>query len=63
MTSDKKDFIVTKNKDESVTFSIRIERKLQAELDNLAAKSNRSRNELIEMSIRYALSNLKFLDD
>lgn len=63
MTTDKKDFVVTKNKDESVTFSIRIKKSIQEELDELSTKSNRSRNELIELSIRYALDNLKFIDD
>ena len=63
MATDKKDFIITKSKDESVTFSIRIKKSIQEELDELAAKSNRSRNELIELSIRYALDNLKFIDD
>lgn len=63
MTNDKKDFIVTKNKDESVTFSIRIDKSLQTELDELAAKSGRSRNELIQASIRFALDNLIFIED
>lgn len=63
MADNEKEFIVTKNKDESVTFSIRIEKSLQTELDKLATKSGRSRNELIQASIRFALDNLKFIDD
>ena len=58
-----KEFIVTKSKDETVTFSIRIDKSIQIELDELAAKSGRSRNELIQASIRFALDNLKFIDD
>lgn len=63
MTDNKKDFIVTKSKDESVTFSIRIKKSIQIELDELSSRSGRSRNELIELSIKYALDNLKFIDN
>jgi len=49
--------------EKSVTFTIRIDRELQEEYDSLAFSSNRSRNELINMALRYALNNLQFVDD
>ncbi|WP_084628853.1 MULTISPECIES: ribbon-helix-helix protein, CopG family [Paenibacillus] len=42
--------------------SIRIEKILQEQLDELARKSNRSRNEIINMALEYALKNVKFID-
>jgi predicted transcriptional regulator len=58
-------FIVTPKlpiiNDKSVTFTIRIDRELQEEYDKLALSSNRSRNELINMALRYALQNLQFV--
>ncbi|RRJ67500.1 ribbon-helix-helix protein, CopG family [Paenibacillus oralis] len=42
--------------------SIRIEKILQEQLDELARKSNRSRNEIINMVLEYALKNAKFID-
>ncbi|KKS11427.1 MAG: hypothetical protein UU63_C0006G0017 [Candidatus Uhrbacteria bacterium GW2011_GWF2_41_430] len=50
-------FIINKSK--KVTFSISIDEKLQERLDEIALKSNRSRNSLIDMALRYALDNLK----
>ena len=48
-------FIVTPKEDKSVTMTIRIDRALQEEYNDLAAKTNRSRNELISMALQYAL--------
>ena len=59
MSSD--DFIVTPKEDKSVTMTIRIDKALQVQLDALAKKSNRSRNELINMALEYALKNVKFI--
>ena len=50
-------FIVTPKEDKSVTMTIRIDRALQEEYNDLAAKTNRSRNELISMALQcYAFS-------
>ena len=46
----------------SITMTIRLDRELQEEYDELAAKSGRSRNELMCKALRYALDNLKFVD-
>jgi predicted transcriptional regulator len=55
-------FVVKKNV-ESVTFSIRIDKDIQERLDEIALKSNRSRNYLINKALRFALENLKLEDE
>lgn len=52
-------FIITPKEDTSVTMTIRIDRSLQEEYNDLAAKTNRSRNELICMALKYALNNME----
>ena len=49
--------------DKSVTFTIRVDRELQEQYDELALKSERSRNELISLAMKYALDNLEFIED
>ena len=56
-------FVVTPKTERSVTMTIRIDKELNDELEKLALKSNRSRNELINMSLRYALQNIEFIDN
>jgi len=46
---------------DTVTSTIRVERKLLAQYDELAAKSQRSRNELICLAMEYALEHLVFI--
>ncbi|WP_127575727.1 CopG family ribbon-helix-helix protein [Paenibacillus barengoltzii] len=53
------DFIVTP-KEKSVTITIRVDKAIADSLDELALKSDRSRNELINMALEYALKNVKF---
>jgi len=59
-------FVITKKSteinDKSVTFTIRIDRELQEQYDDLALKSERSRNELINLAMKYALENLEFVE-
>ncbi len=52
-----------RKEDTSVVMSLRMDRELQEEFDALAAKSDRSRNELMCMALRYALDNLEFISD
>jgi len=52
-------FIVTPKEDKSVTMTIRIDRSLQEQYNALSEKTNRSRNELINMALRYALENME----
>ena len=54
--------IITPKEDKTVTMTIRIDRELQEEYSDLAAKTNRSRNELISMALRYALDNMELQD-
>ena len=56
------EFIITPKEDRTVTMTIRIEKTLQDKLDELARQSNRSRNEIVNMALEYALKNVKFLD-
>ena len=49
--------------DKSVTMTIRIDRNLQEEYNKLAAKTNRSRNELISMALQYALDHMELKDN
>ncbi|MCH5257020.1 MAG: CopG family transcriptional regulator [Lachnospiraceae bacterium] len=52
-------FIVTPKEDKAVTMTIRIDRTLQEKYNELSAKTNRSRNELIAMALQYALDNMQ----
>lgn len=58
-------FIVTpksmeKKEDKFVVITLRIEKDLQEEFDKLASKSERSRNEVMCMALKYALEQLEF---
>lgn len=50
--------IITPKEEKCVTMTIRIDRALQEAFNNLSLKTNRSRNELICMSLQYALDNM-----
>lgn len=52
-----------KKEDKTVIMTLRMDRKLQEEFDMLSAKSDRSRNELMCMALRYALDHLEFIPD
>lgn len=56
-------FVITPKEDKTVTMTIRIDRALQEEYNDLAAITNRSRNELISMALRYALDNMELQDE
>lgn len=56
-------FIVTPKDDRSVTMTIRIDRTLQEKYNDLSARTNRSRNELISMALRYALANMEVQEE
>ena len=55
-------FMVTPKEDKAVTMTIRIDRELQEKYNELSAKTNRSRNELIGMALQYALDNMEIKD-
>ena len=56
-----KKFIVTKKttpkEDTSVIMTIRIDRTMQEELDRIAYDTSRSRNEVINLALKYAIEN------
>jgi len=62
------DEFIVKHKDletkeeKTVTMTLRIDKDLQWDYDELAYKSGRSRNELMNMALKYALDHLKYLD-
>ena len=52
-------FVITPKEETSVTMTIRIEKTLQEKYNDLSAKTNRSRNELIGMALQYALDHME----
>lgn len=56
----KQKFIITPKTERSVTVTVRIEKETHDRLEDLVIKSGRSRNELINKSIKFALDNLEF---
>jgi predicted transcriptional regulator len=56
-------FIITPKEDKTVTMTIRIDRALQEKYNDLASKTNRSRNELISMALQYALDHMELKDE
>ena len=52
-------FVITPKEDKTVTMTIRIDRALQEEYNALSNKTNRSRNELINMALQYALDHIE----
>ena len=55
--------IIRPKDDKYVTMTIRTEKKIQEEYNKLSARTNRSRNELISMALKYALDNLVVDDE
>lgn len=60
---DKNKFVVTPKNSKSVTMTIRIYPEVNYKLEELAKKSNRSRNELINKALQFAFNNLEFIDN
>lgn len=56
-------FVIPLKGEGSVTFTVRIGAKINHQLEELARQSNRSRNELINMALRYALKNARFITE
>ena len=55
-------FVVVPREDKVVTMTIRIDKMIQEKYNELSAKTNRSRNELIGMALQYALENMEIKD-
>lgn len=56
-------FVITPKEDRSVTMTIRIDRELQEQYNELSAKTGRSRNELIGMALQFALDNMEIKEN
>lgn len=52
-------FIITPKTDKTVTFTIRIDTELNDYIEEVARKTGRSRNELINKALKYAFDNLE----
>lgn len=52
-------FVITPKEDSTITMTIRLDRELQEQYNQLSIRTNRSRNELISMALRYALDNME----
>ena len=55
--------VFTPKDDKYVTMTIRTEKKIQEEYNKLSARTNRSRNELINRALKYALDNMVIDDE
>ena len=55
-------FIITPKEDPTITMTIRIEKHVQDMFNELSSRTNRSRNELINMALKYALDNMEVAD-
>ena len=65
MNKPKEKLVITKKlkgEDGHKTFSIRIKDETVARLDKIARESNRSRNDLINMFLDYAMDNCQIKD-
>lgn len=60
MNKGQKKFVVTPKVERSVTFTVRLETELNDRIEEIARKSGRSRNELINKALRFAFDNLEF---
>ena len=52
-------FIITPKEDKSVTMTIRIDRAIQEKYNDLSVRTNRSRNELINLALQFALDHME----
>ena len=52
-------FIITPKEDKAVTMTIRIDRTIQEKYNELSSITNRSRNELINMALQFALDHME----
>ena len=55
--------IKKRGEDGNRIISVRIREEILSELDKIASESNYSRNELINLSLRYAFDNLEFIEE
>ncbi len=56
-------YIITPKEDKTITMTIRIDRTLQKKYNEIGDITPRSRNELINMALQYALDNMELKDE
>jgi len=56
-------FIISPKTEKSVTLTVRLDSELNNYIEEIALKSGRSRNELINKALKFAFDNLEFEDD
>lgn len=61
MHSDDVKFIITSKSEKASTLTIRLDSEIISILDEISSKSNRSRNEIINKALEFALNNLEFI--
>ena len=52
-------FVITPKEEKSIAITIRIDRSLQEAYDELSARTNRPRNELMGMALQFAIENME----
>jgi len=52
-------FIITPKTDKTVTFTVRIDTELNDYIEEIAHKTGRSRNELINKALKFAFDNIE----
>lgn len=60
MLTDENKFIITTKKAKAATLTIRIDKDINDLLDEISIKTNRSRNEIINLALAFAFNNLDF---
>ena len=53
-------FVITPKTERSITMTIRLETELNNRIEEIARKSGRSRNELINKALKFAFDNIEF---
>ena len=53
-------FVVTPKNGRSITITVRVDSDLYSRIEEISLKSGRSRNELINQALLFALDNLEF---
>jgi len=56
-------FVITPKTERSITMTIRLETELNNHIEEIARKSGRSRNELINKALKFAFDNIEFTGD
>ena len=56
-------FIISPKEDRSVTMTVRVDREIQKQYSLLSEQTGRSRNELINMALQFALDHMEIQNE